>query len=135
MNLEALSYIREKHFGFIEAWFKARNFPAPDPDHLPQNGCVVYAGPKPVCAGFLFQTNTPVAVMAHLIADKSVEKEERSRALDYLILHLQWAARDLGFRSVMCSSNIQPAKDRFERLGFEKGDENVTTYRRDLCQS
>ncbi len=135
MNFEARTYLRKNHYELIEAWFKARNFPAPDPELLPPVGCVVYSDSKPVCAGFLFETNTPCAVIAHLIADKSVDKGERSNALNFLIINLQWAARERGFKTVMCSSNIKPAKDRFEALGFEKGDENVTTYRRDLCHS
>ncbi len=135
MNLDVRAYTPDRHFELIKSWFDKRKFPAPDPDLLPPTGCVIYMGEIPMCAGFLFKTDTPVAVIAHLIADPDTGKSDRSNAVDYLLITLQWAARDLGFKHVMCSSNLPQVCARFEKVGFLKGDENVTTYRRDLCHS
>ncbi len=134
MDMETLSYNPAKHLPLIQAWFAKRNFPAPDPELLPPTGGVVYLAGKPVCAGFLFKTDTPCAVIAHLVSDPDIEKNDRSNALDYLIITLQWAARDLGFKMVVCSSNLPQVCKRFEKLQFEKMDENVTHFRRFLCQ-
>jgi hypothetical protein len=135
MNFIAMSYVEERHYDILNGWAVERKAKFPAPNELPKTGCVVCnLKSEPLCAGFLFLTGTPNAVMANLMSDSKIDKVERSRALDYLIISIQWAARDLGVQYLMCSSNIDVVKDRFQKLGFEKGDENVTIYRRDLCQ-
>jgi hypothetical protein len=133
MNFEAKAYVHDRHFGLVKSWFDARNFPSPDPDYLPKVGCVVYSAGRPVCAGFLFQTDAHIAVMSNLISDSTMDKQDRSNALDYLIFNLKEAAKFKGFKMLTCASNLPLLNERFKKFGFEKTDENVTHFRRFLC--
>lgn len=116
----------------LKSWFDARQFPAPDPEIIPGLGLIV-SGEKPIAAGFLFKTDGGVAIIAHLISDPASEKAERNEAVKHLLSVLSLMARDFGFKYVSCATNIKSLGVRFEEYGFEKTDENVNHYRREIC--
>ena len=132
MNFEAKSFDHEKHYPVIANWFEARGLPCPAIANLPHIGCLVESAGKPIAAGFMFQTETPNVVIGNLISDRSADKQTRSNAVDFLILNLGQAAKYMGKKAVLCSSNFEPAKVHFEKLGFEVVEENVTIYRREI---
>ncbi len=135
MNFELVRYTEESHRELLDAWFGARKFPTLDARFLPKVGAVIFAeNSRPICAGFLFQTDANTACIAHLVSDPGVEGPVRHEALDFLIMSLALVAGEEGFELLTCSANIPKVQKRFERLGFEKTDENVAHFRRELCR-
>ena len=130
MNFEARNFDKEKHYDLMKSWYVARGLEAPAPENLSPVGCLVETCGKPIAAGFIYENNTPNPVISNLISDSSVERQTRSNAVDFLIINLYKACEYRGYKSVLCSSNFEPAKKHFEKLGFEKVEENVTIYRR-----
>lgn len=124
----------EKHYEKIAGWFAKRNFPAPNPRYLPQIGAVAYCGDRAIGCGFLFRTDAGYAVIGHLGTDPDASGKERNAALDAIMHMLTGIAIGQGFELVSCSTSIPKLMERFERLGFEKTDTEVSIFRRIVCR-
>lgn len=79
---------------------------------------------SPVCAGFLYKTDGGVALVDHLVADPTAQ--DRSQALDILILNLDSIAREMGYTVVSGASNLPQLIKRYQRLGFRLFDTGVS---------
>jgi hypothetical protein len=134
MKFEAQIY-NSSHYHLLVKWFSARRFPRPDSRYLPPNGLVISCNGVPLVAGFLFCSDAKIAAIAHLVADPDSAQEPRRKALEILIGLLTNRAQDLGMGQVGCSTNLKSLGCRFENMGFQKLDENISTYRRNLCHS
>ena len=70
-------------------WWKDWNWDAPLRDFLPDNGkggLIVYDGETPVCAGFVYLTNSKVAWVDWIISNKNYRKKpDRGQAIGLLI--------------------------------------------------
>lgn len=119
-------------FKIMEQWWTERKFPSPPEIFIPPAGRVVFSKGEetPICGGFLFKTDANVAVIAHLVSDKKVPFEIRTKALDYLIVALTALGKKDGFRMVTCSTNLINLMKRFECLGFTKTDDKVSQFGR-----
>jgi hypothetical protein len=131
-------YIRpfdvEKDYLVMQRWFSSRNFPAPEKEYLPKIGGVIEHEHQAVAIGFVFRTDTPIAIISHLVSDPAYSKEIRRDAVDELVRGLFVVAKEWGYTAVSCATNIPKLGERFEKIGFIKTDENVSHYRSDVCQ-
>ncbi len=123
------------HMAIIKIWFEDRGFPVPNPRYLPPTGYLVTAHGYPVCAGFLFKTDAKIASISHLISDFDAAFEIRSEALDFLLDRLEKDATLAGFEILSCATNLDRLMGRFKNLGFNKMDENVSHFGKEIsCQ-
>lgn len=122
----------ETDFPLMCEWFREREFPAPVPEYLPPDGLMVLSDAQPICGGFLFKTNANIAIIGHLVSDKKVDFQTRSKALDYLLMSLQALAKKEKFELVVASTNLPRLMERFEKLGLTKTDESVSQFGRVL---
>lgn len=107
-------YDHEKHFKMIEKMWAEWGEDAIPPSLLPKVGYVVPG----VCAGFLYQTDSGVALLEGLISAKSADKKMRNECLDAVINELCHDARMRGFRVIHACSSIWPVTERAARHGF-----------------
>ena len=84
--------------------------------------------------GFLYRTDTPLAMISNLVSDPASDQELRREAVQELVSDLMEIAKLQGYNQVSCATNIKSLGLRFEHLGFLKTDENVSHYRRAVCQ-
>eukprot|EP01050_Picozoa_sp_SAG11_P037920 SAG11_NODE_15206_length_585_cov_1.479424_2_plen_83_part_01 len=73
----------EDYDNILKGWWKDWGWEAPSRDFLPQDGqggIMVWDGDTPVCAGFLYNTNSKVAWVDWIISNKEY-KESRKEAL------------------------------------------------------
>jgi hypothetical protein len=134
LNFDPRVFHSKEHFHLIQSWFRKRNFPCPELEFLPPTGCIVYAGTEPVACGFLFCTDARLAGIGHLVTNPEANKDVRQPALENCIRVLESLARIRGFGRVSISSNIEKLNARFEAMGFEKCDEDISIFRRFLCR-
>lgn len=127
-------YNPSEDFSLVEQWMGKRKFPVPMPEFLPPTAAVISHKEKPVALGFLFKTDANIASVGHLCSDIDAPKEVRQKAVEILLEFLAGAARNMGFGMVTCATNIEKLGLRFEKKDFEKVDENVSHFRRILCQ-
>lgn len=121
---------RQENYGMIKNWWTSRKFPPALYEHLPPNGIIICLEGKAICAGFLFLTDANIAVVGNLVSDPTVPKDIRQPSIDFLVKFLTMRAKDRGYTLVCCSTNIPKLQKRFEELGFQKTDENVSMFAR-----
>lgn len=120
-------FLEDEHYPIIALWWHEHKFPATPAFLLPKTGLVMLGkDDQPLCVGFLYSTDGGFAAMDHIVSDPSSDKEERSLALDTLILNLFEIAKMNGARMVSAASNHPALVERYEKLGFKRYDEGVT---------
>lgn len=120
-----------EYYDIMKSWWHMRDKPAPDIHFLPPTSIMLWYGDLPLCAGFLFKTDANIAIINHVVSNPSIpgiKKWIRSEALDELLMRLQELAKADGFNLLTASSNVMRLNQRYEKLGFEKSDENETHY-------
>ena len=114
----------------LVGWWKDWGWEPPAKDFLPDNGeggLIVLDGDVPVCAGFIYITNSKVAWVNWIISDKSFEnKENRNKAIEVLLKKLVSMAVKNKNSYVFASNNNLSLIQRFVNIGFTIGCENTT---------
>ena len=123
--------LKDSDWNTLVKWWSAwPNWAAPAKDFLPDNGeggLIVLDGDVPVCAGFIYITNSKVAWVNWIISDKSFEnKENRNKAIEVLLKKLVSMAVKNKNSYVFASNNNLSLIQRFVNIGFTKGCENTT---------
>lgn len=108
-----IPYVPEQHFAQVLRWFELFG-ETMIPEALPQTGYIVPG----VAAGFLYRTDSSVCWLESLIANKDVPKEERTRALDVVVVALTRDAKKLGFKTLLGSTQLEAVVKRAQRLGW-----------------
>ena len=97
-NIIPLKY--EDYDNILVGWWKDWGWEAPMREFLPQDGeggIIVYDGDTPVCAGFLYNTNSKVAWVDWIISNKQYRvKPNRKEAIELLIDSLTNMAKGMG---------------------------------------
>jgi len=81
-------------------WWKQWNWEPPSKDFLPDDGkggVIVYDGDTPICAGFIYVTNSKVAWVDWIISNKEYRvKDKRREAIKLLIESLTNICKQTG---------------------------------------
>lgn len=103
-----LDYVR------LESWWKGHKWTPLHSDCLPETGFIV----NNICAGFLYKTDSNIAILEFVIADPESDKKERDKALDCLFDTLINTAKEMGFHNIMGWLNHPSLVKRYEKFGF-----------------
>lgn len=89
MKLEIKSLEEGDYENILSKWWKDWGWESPNKDFLPSNGLgglIVYDEDTPICAGFIYHTNSKVSWVDWIISNKNYKKRpERKQALSLLI--------------------------------------------------
>jgi hypothetical protein len=114
----------------LVGWWNDWGFDAPSRDFLPQDGAgglIVFDGDDPVCAGFMYATNSKVAWIEWIISSKTYRKKPtRREAIDLLIYTLTNICKNKDVKYVYSSNDNKNLIDCFTKSGFKKGSTNLT---------
>ena len=114
----------------LVVWWKDWGWEPPAKDFLPdegEGGLLVLDNDIPVCAGFIYITNSKVAWINWIVSDKSFEnKKIRNKAIEVLLENLVTIAVKNKNSYVFASNNNLSLINRFVNIGFTKGCENTT---------
>lgn len=120
---------RQNDWPTLEKFWSQRGLPPVPMDFLPPTGLVVCRDDGTLlCGAFLVKSDTAVASLAFVSGNPEVPKDERSEALDRVILALVEIAMKSDYRLVGVATNVPALQARYERLGFDLSDENVKCY-------
>lgn len=110
----------------LTKWWQDWKWTAPTKDFLPDNGTgglIVYDGETPVCAGFMYATNSSVCWVDWIISNRNyTDKEGRKLALRLLIETLTNAATSSGSKYIYALIKNQHLTKVYQELGYAKGD-------------
>lgn len=112
-----------KDFDVISPWYVAHGWEAPpDSSILPSTGIVVELDGEPIGAGFLYLTNSPMALLEWLVTKPCLGRQGL-RVLEYLLEVIKVAATGLGVTKMIHLSKPKYARVFEKRLGFRATEE------------
>lgn len=100
----------------INEWMEARGLRPVPRSMLPETGRIVPG----VAAGFLFQTDSAIAMLDHFVSNPGADYDQRQAALDGIAEDLLGRAKALGFMHIIAMTKIDGIRDRALRLGFHE---------------
>lgn len=107
-------------------WWRQWNWTAPEKDFLPDDGkggMMVCDGDTPICAGFIYVTNSKVAWVDWIISSKEYRvKGKRREAIKLLIESLTNISKQTGSKYAYALIKNQSLIQTYKDLGYTKGD-------------
>lgn len=121
--MEARFY-KPSDYSEISKWWEARQFPLIPQAALPKYGVIV----EGFCAGFLYRTDSSIAIMEWVVSNPESDKVMRNDAMNLLVKKLINLGTNLGFESIFTSLNNKKLASRYESFGFVETDKEATNY-------
>jgi hypothetical protein len=123
-------YIRElqdnDYEDILVEWWQQWGWEPPQKDFLPRDGkggIIVYDDETPVCAGYMYLTNSKVAWVDWIISNKEyTKKPQRKDAIKLLVSALTEICKNTGSKYVYALIKNQSLIGTYEELGYIKGD-------------
>jgi hypothetical protein len=107
-------------------WWRQWGWEAPKKDFLPRDGkggIMVFEGETPICAGYMYLTNSKVAWVDWIISNKEyTKKPQRKDAIKLLVSALTEICKTTGSKYVYALIKNQSLIGTYEELGYIKGD-------------
>lgn len=107
-------------------WWLQWGWVPPQRDFLPNNGkggIIIYDDETPVCAGFMYITNSKVAWVDWIISNKEyTKKPQRKDAIKLLVSALTEICKKSGSKYSYALIKNESLIGMYEELGYIKGD-------------
>ncbi len=116
----------------LVAWGEARGFKLVPLAMLPTHGLVVMHDERPVCAGFLYRTDSTLGVFENVLGNHALDSYTRGAGLDILINAVVTLATELGMQGLFSAFGQTSLVERAKKHGFEEAGANVTNLVRRL---
>jgi RimJ/RimL family protein N-acetyltransferase len=130
MELTIQRLTESDYDNILVGWWSDWKWTAPQQDFLPDNGTggfIVYDGEIPVCAGFVYVTNSSVAWVEWVISNRNyTDREGRKLALRLLIQSLTNISINSGSKYIYTLIKNQSLMKVYEEIGYIKGDSSAT---------
>tara|TARA_Y100001938_G_C8072616_1_gene424047 strand:- start:130 stop:543 length:414 start_codon:yes stop_codon:yes gene_type:complete len=124
-NLTPLQH--DDYDNILVPWWKQWNWTPPQRDFLPEDGTgglMVWHGKTPVCAGFVYNTNSKVGWVDWIISNKEyINPMLRQEALELLILTLGEVCKKQDNKYNYALLRHKKLIKTYERLGYKAGDQ------------
>tara|TARA_Y100001951_G_scaffold105270_1_gene121332 strand:+ start:2293 stop:2697 length:405 start_codon:yes stop_codon:yes gene_type:complete len=109
-------------------WWDAWGFKPPPRDFLPDGGTgglLISNNETPVCAGFIYMTNSKISWINWIISNKEYKNKNRNSAIKTLLKQLIDTAINSDAYYVFASNNNKFLINKFTDLGFVKGSKST----------
>jgi RimJ/RimL family protein N-acetyltransferase len=110
----------------LVGWWKDWGWEPPMRDFLPdggKGGIIIYDEDIPICAGYIYLTNSKVCWVDWIISNKNyTNKELRKDAISMLVSRLTDICGLIGCKYVYALIKNQSLINTYESLGYVKGD-------------
>lgn len=114
----------------LKGWWEAWDWDPVEKDFLPDDGkggIMVLDEDEPVCAGFVYTTNSKVAWVDWIISSDTYRKKpQRREALILLVQTLTNICKNTGHKYSYALLKHSSLVEVYEELGYIKGDDNVS---------
>mgnify|MGYP003114747894 FL=1 len=101
-----------------DAWPKWVN---PPKSFLPDNGkggFMVEKDNKPICAGFIYLTNSDAVLLEWIVSDPNYRESDRKQALELLITRAEEACKAIGKKHMFSIGRNKHLINTHEKLGW-----------------
>jgi hypothetical protein len=125
LNIKPLS--DNDYDNILCGWWKDWKWTAPKKDFLPETGYMVYYNDEPICAGYMYITNSNVVLLEWIISSfKFKDRKIRKEALFMLVQTITSLSANLGKKYVYSLLKSKSLIEIYQELGFGTGDQNGT---------
>lgn len=126
--MEAREFKPKWDYKIVASWWEGYG-QAPVPIHLlPWIGYIV----DDVAAGFLYQTDSGIALLENFISNKDSRADARSDALDQITSALVKKAEELGYLHIIAFSSLPAIEERARKHGFSVGHKNYKIMAKEI---
>lgn len=126
MELTIQRLTESDYDNILVGWWQDWKWTPPQQDFLPDNGTggfIVYDGETPVCAGFVYVTNSKATWVDWIISNKNyTDREGRRLAIRLLIQSLTNISISSGSKYIYALIKNQHLIKVYEELGYIKGE-------------
>jgi len=116
----------DNYDNILLGWWQDWGWDAPLKDFLPENGTggiIIFDDDIPICAGYIYNTNSKVAWIDWIISSKTYRKKpQRKEAMGLLIERLTEAAKSTGAKYAYALIKSNSLIETYEKQGYAKGD-------------
>lgn len=130
-QMEVRAFRKQDH-PLLISWWEGHKWPAIPMTALPTQGLIVYSNGQPVVAGFVYVTDSEVAIMEWLVSDPKSSPFTRSDALIILMEALCDLAKAGGAHFVFSFFKQPRLVARAESIGFKKTDTDMIHLLREI---
>lgn len=120
--------LEHNDYDMLVGWWKDWRWTPPTREMLPENGkggILVLDDSVPVCAGFMYQTNSGIAWIEFIISNfQYKDKAKRAEAITYLVEVLTNMAKVAGFTICYSISMNASLSNIFKASGYKTGATN-----------
>lgn len=113
-------YVPDEHEAQVLEWCRGRDVPPTILELRPEIGLIIPG----YVVGFLYQTDSPVAMIEGVVANPDTEESARFRAIWEFSVAMLDLARDLGYLEVWGYGAVPSMRDMCLRLGY-RGDDKL----------
>lgn len=119
-----------QHYEIVSGWWQGHGWPIVPLGNLPKNGVMVGhvtdAGIVPVCAGFLYKSDSELGWFEWAVVDPGAGRDVRGPALDLMVESIWNLAKKLGFKGLVTSTRGAAWVARLEKNGWVATDQGCT---------
>lgn len=131
--MKIVTFVPAIHYEHLLKWWKHYDFVQVGLDHLSQNGLVVLSETnEPVCAGFVYRTDSAFYLLEFVVGNPEVEAKIRSAGLDLLISAAIILARALGGKTLFSAFGHKGLVEKTKLQGFSVLGTDVTNLIKEL---
>lgn len=113
----------------LVGWWKDWGWEVIPQDFLPENGTgglMVSKGGVDICAGFVYLTNSKVALTEFVVSNKQYKEKDRSDAIQLLIDGILMLAEEKGYKYAHVILKNKSLLNKYKKSGYLVSDDNVT---------
>ena len=122
-NLRSVS--KEDYEDVLVKWWKDWGWEPPPLDFLPETGLIISKGNVDICAGFLYLTNSKVALTEFVVSNKDYKESDRGEAIDFLLDCILELANQNGCKYAHVILKNKSLLQKYKRAGYIESDKNV----------
>ena len=107
-------------YDIVGQWWEKHGSLIPQSRYLPKDGIVIEIDGEMAAAGFMYRTDSVICIFEWFVVNPDLEKEDRDKALDYLVESaIEW--KDVNnYEVIYTSTNVGKFIKRLQGNGFLK---------------
>lgn len=114
--------INENDWSTLVSWWKWWRWPEPERSFLPENatgGLMVEKNSIPIVAGFIYTTNSSVALLEWIVSNPEYKEKDRKEAIELLINEAEDIIKKQGYKYIFSMGRNKQLLDIHENLGWD----------------